>query len=111
MPSYVAFRDMSSVFTAGHGFAQAGMTLGAAAKGGREWLESRKKEVIKGTDGYSEGFLTGVYEKDDRVGKLFAQGDELLEHTSKLGPDVILAAKRLLWTDAVHGANMYPSSA
>lgn len=111
MPSYVAFRDMSSVFTAGNGFIEAGNTLVGALDAGETHLRDRKGAVIRGTDGYSEDFLKGVYDKDKRVEEIFESGKALKKNTSELGPDLIHAAKTLLWTDAVNGAAMYPSRA
>jgi hypothetical protein len=111
MPSYVAFRDMSSVFTAGVGFIDAGNHLKQAATTGESSLRGRKGQVFTGGDDYSKDFLKGVYDKDDRVENIFESGNALLENTFNLGPDVIHAAKVLLWTDAVNGAAMYPSRA
>jgi hypothetical protein len=109
MPSYVRFRDVGAVIVAGQELDSLGTELKAATSTKTTYLAGREKEAIGSMDSYSEPFWKDTYAHEGRNTTLYENANRVAGYTADIGKDVVKATKTLLWTDAVHGAAMYPA--
>jgi hypothetical protein len=105
----VKFRDFSAVFQAGSTLTTAGATLKNALPGRIGSLEEGQRVALGNgnRDEMNKTFWTGAYTAKGRNTELFEAANSFAEAAGRIGPDVVLAAKTLLWTDAVSGAAMF----
>jgi hypothetical protein len=114
MSSFISFRDVSNVLASGSALQGAGATLDSAVRGGAGPLESRGNTVFTKRDGYSQGFwndtyapvVTGVQACEPRHLDLMHQGTVWAERAKTMGEDVVTAATRIIWQDAISAAEL-----
>jgi hypothetical protein len=117
MPSYIKFRDVSAVITAGQHLASAGQALENEVGTITADLSNFEDQVLRGTDNYSRDFLRD-YNKEIETEEGPKPVNEVLRTNSwkiavnahQLGDNVVQAAKGYLWVDAVNGAAMFRSA-
>ena len=109
MPSYVRFRDVGQVILAGQSLDSLGSELKSATASKVTFLRGREGEAIGSKDSYGGPFWENTYGHEGRNTTLYDNANKIAGYTADLGKDVVKATKTLLWTDAVHGAAMYPA--
>jgi hypothetical protein len=117
MASYLKFRDVSAAIQAGQRLASAGEALDSDVAGIAGDLDGLEDAVLKGTDSYSREFLQGYHtEVDTEDGKkphneaLRINARKVSTGAIKIGNNVVEAATKYLWVDAVNGAAMFRST-
>lgn len=114
MTSFINFRDVSNVLTAGSGLQSAGSALHSAVSGDASSLETRGNTVFTKKDGYSQGFwndtyapvVSGVQACEPRHLDLVHQGTAWADRAKTMGADVVTAANRIVWQDAIAAAEL-----
>ena len=114
MSSFISFRDVSSVLAAGSALQGAGTTLHSAVSGDAGQLEARGNTVFTKRDGYSQGFwndtyapvVSGVQACEPRHLDLMHQGTAWADRAKTMGEDVVTAATRIVWQDAIAAAEL-----
>ena len=109
MPSYVRFRDVGQVILAGQSLDSLGSELKSATASKVTYLQGREGAAIGSKDSYGGPFWENTYGHEGRNTTLYDTSNKIAGYTADLGKDVVKATKTLLWTDAVHGAAMYPA--
>jgi hypothetical protein len=110
MPSYLNYRDVAAVITAGKALETAGTTLYSQAMSKALALGGREEAVITRADDFGKKFWSNSYNKDNRNGELRVSGVDLAEEARKMGGDIVTAANQILWLDALAGAAILPGS-
>jgi hypothetical protein len=117
MPSYLKFRDVSAAIVAGQHLAAAGDSLNSTVQRVTDQIGSLEKRVLRGTDHYSQEFLR-EYEAPAETAEgsstfnvaLRANSRLVADRAVKIGENVVEAAQKYLWVDAVNGAAMFRSA-
>jgi hypothetical protein len=101
---------VGAVILAGGALETAGNELKTDTASRVTFLEGRENEAIGSKDSYGGPFWENTYGHDGRNKELYEAANKVAKVTADLGADVVTATKRLLWTDAVHGAALYPAA-
>jgi len=114
VPSYVKFRDMSAVITAGQQLASAGEALNTDVTRITTDIANLENQVLKGTDDYSREFLReyrAATEQGPTVNEAIrTNAVKVAQGARDIGNNVVTAAKGYLWVDAVNGAAMFKAT-
>jgi hypothetical protein len=117
MPSYLKFRDVSAAISAGQRLASAGDALQTEVQQVTGVIGGEEGAILLGTDTYSREFLREYHatvETDDGSTTynvaLRSNARRVAVGAKKIGENVVEAATKYLWVDAVNGAAMFRSS-
>ena len=105
MGSYLNFRDLGSVFTAGSQLQAAGATAETSVTTAGSELVCREGVFCK-TDSYSEPFWSETYAAKDRNTEIYKASKYWAGVAKEMGADVVKAATRIVWQDALAGAEL-----
>jgi hypothetical protein len=112
MVSYVKFRDVAAVITAGNQLTTAGTSLAGRVGVGPaacQTIKSRAAATLTGSDDYAKAF-SEVYHKETESGPrdvvLETSAGDIAQHAAEIGPKVVQVATEMLYVDAVNGAAM-----
>jgi hypothetical protein len=106
MPSFINFRDVATVLTAGNALSSAGTNLQSRVGPSVTALRGGETKAITQGDDYGKSFWNDTYTKDDRKETIYKGAAETAKAANELGPNVVQAATQLLWLDALAGQAM-----
>ncbi len=104
MASYISFRDVGAVLTAGGGLAAAGTDLGSGVPVRVSSIRTGEQTAVTSRDQYGQTFWSNSYNANDRNNQLLNGAADVAKAANDIGPNVLTAVRQLVWVDAVHGA-------
>jgi hypothetical protein len=110
MGSYINFRDVGNVFAAGGALQASGDKVLTGVTNDGSALQSQEAGVFTKKDSFSEPFRNETYaakgEGGARNEDIFNQSKKWAKIAKEMGDDVVKAATRIVWQDALAGAEL-----